>query len=943
MLSRTRNEHFLWVANVGLPGFSGEALVDLILSGEKKVKYLSGMKSCFNGQWIALREIRNHHNAALNGRCRCAIQLDEERITPRERPELFLPEWGWTEDHASSGDSSDEEEEKKAPWYAHLILQVKLLNPVYLEQSHQGKCWKLKVEEPYLPEAATLLHALANAVVNPTSQHLLVAGSRLVTREQTRLLTKKRKHHAREQERGMYFFRAENRQVVYTCCRRNCVVDYGCSLEQYDAGRSHAPLFVKMRQQFHSMNRVEQREVLRPRIVNRNARREIVSRHLYLENLVTIRDYMRQGTFKVVPAPGTLRRVCHRFFTWAFGISNNKIDQPTVLDQEFSVEMAGPRVKSVNDLGASEFIISWLKDYAEGHLHDPSADSVIILYVAKRAQVYAQYEKEFRAGERIRFFPLTADGELMLPSKSYFLRVWRTHPDLKKIVLRKFMKFALCSQCTRIREQKRNCVDAAQKEQLKAVANAHWTFVREERDSYYYRRHQAITAGEDYLSIIIDGADQAAYGLPHFIEKDKDSASAQKLPVYLMGALVHGLGCYAFSYINNVKHGTNIVIECLHRIFCHLLTIKSGRLPRVLFLQVDNTCKQNKNKYMIGYLACMVQWHLFSQVYMSFLPVGHTHEDVDQFFSKIAGHLRTNDAYDRNDIVNAAKDFHPHWAPNDFFCHTDHVENAANISTWLETKLSLFSCHVKSFQQYRIRRPDQACLREVIVQGRARCADLYGDEQRVWKSMDEVPGESTQVLEEEEEEKKIMKIIKTFSICQVFAHVPVPSQLRREVPDAQLARGSERNSDDEDSDDDQEAKQVPEKLTPEQEREVAHRKWVDTVCKGVRKVIDSARGGLAFEGRRQALQDLQKCIALLKSENPLPFHWNVSIYVGVEPPPYRRLAAVSGLGDDLEQEEDEGDEEEDDDEDALASCPPWLINNICVISTEAPPFWAIVK
>ena len=32
-------------------------------------------------------------------------------------------------------------------------------------------------------------------------------------------------------------------------------------------------------------------------------------------------------------------------------------------------------------------------------------------------------------------------------------------------------------------------------------------------------------------------------------------------------------------------------------------------------------------------LACMLQ------IRVNFLPVGHTHEDVDQFFSKISAHL----------------------------------------------------------------------------------------------------------------------------------------------------------------------------------------------------------------------------------------------------------------------------------------------------------------
>jgi len=160
------------------------------------------------------------------------------------------------------------------------------------------------------------------------------------------------------------------------------------------------------------------------------------------------------------------------------------------------------------------------------------------------------------------------------------------------------MKFALCTQCTHIREQKKTNVDPVLKVQLDRVAQAHHLFVREERQSYYYRRSQAILQRDDFLSIIIDGADQAAYALPHFLEKDK-ATSSQKLPVYLMGALVHGRACYAFTYLNNIKHGTNIVIECLHRIFVHQKN-KYGSLPRVLYLQLDNTCKQNKNKFMIA-------------------------------------------------------------------------------------------------------------------------------------------------------------------------------------------------------------------------------------------------------------------------------------------------------------------------------------------------------
>jgi hypothetical protein len=125
---------------------------------------------------------------------------------------------------------------------------------------------------------------------------------------------------------------------------------------------------------------------------------------------------------------------------------------------------------------------------------------------------------------------------------------------------------------------------------------------------------------------VLDGAAQQAYGLPHLLDKDKQTSGDIKMPLFLMGALVHGFNAYLFTYLRNIKHGTNIVIECLHHIFCHILSIKK-HIPPVVFLQLDNTTKQNKNQFMIGWLSCLVAWKVVRKVVVSFLPVGHTHED----------------------------------------------------------------------------------------------------------------------------------------------------------------------------------------------------------------------------------------------------------------------------------------------------------------------------
>ena len=42
--------------------------------------------------------------------------------------------------------------------------------------------------------------------------------------------------------------------------------------------------------------------------------------------------------------------------------------------------------------------------------------------------------------------------------------------------------------------------------------------------------------------------------------------------------------------------------------------------------------------------ACKITVHFVSKVCVNFLPVGHTHEDVDNFFSRIASQLRKTGA-----------------------------------------------------------------------------------------------------------------------------------------------------------------------------------------------------------------------------------------------------------------------------------------------------------
>lgn len=70
---------------------------------------------------------------------------------------------------------------------------------------------------------------------------------------------------------------------------------------------------------------------------------------------------------------------------------------------------------------------------------------------------------------------------------------------------------------------------------------------------------------------------------------------------------------------------------------------------------MDNCARENKNKDVFAYCAFLVQCGLFDRVEVSFLPVGHTHEDIDQLFSVIGRYLRTHDAYTIEDFMRCVK------------------------------------------------------------------------------------------------------------------------------------------------------------------------------------------------------------------------------------------------------------------------------------------------
>ena len=179
-------------------------------------------------------------------------------------------------------------------------------------------------------------------------------------------------------------------------------------------------------------------------------------------------------------------------------------------------------------------------------------------------------------------------------------------------------------------------------------------YVEETRARFNTRCAWARDHPEEVLYINIDGMDQLKTAIPRLPSWSKADDVGVRLTTKLLGAIVYGRGYWGFWSIPEWAASSNLTLTAV----CKILRDVSGRsshdselprtarcLPPRLFLQMDNTARDNKNHYLLGFCAMLLNEGIFQEVEVHFLPVGHTHTDIDQTFSLIGSRLREEGAF----------------------------------------------------------------------------------------------------------------------------------------------------------------------------------------------------------------------------------------------------------------------------------------------------------
>ena len=148
---------------------------------------------------------------------------------------------------------------------------------------------------------------------------------------------------------------------------------------------------------------------------------------------------------------------------------------------------------------------------------------------------------------------------------------------------------------------------------------------RIERQKYHKHRQKSRDNPEKYMTIIIDGMDQAKSNIPNTKTISKSASGLWCLRTHLTGSLLHirsPRGKLAFVFVDLLQwpHDSNLTITVLYNILLDYSQTHS--LSETLYLQLDNTSRENKNRYLIGFCALLVESCVFKKVY-SYVFVTH--------------------------------------------------------------------------------------------------------------------------------------------------------------------------------------------------------------------------------------------------------------------------------------------------------------------------------
>ncbi len=302
----------------------------------------------------------------------------------------------------------------------------------------------------------------------------------------------------------------------------------------------------------------------------------------------------------------------------------------------------------------------WLEVYASSHAE--MSPMKLEAYLPQGRKMFYWHQYIYEQGLSAPKGQVLSGGakgvhlELNHPVASYplFLQAWRVEvPWL--IICKSVSMFVRCGVCEylklMIEQTPRN--QEPLRQALKDRLGSHFRFQSAQRLAQGRVEEECAQSGGSKWFMKIDKMDQKKAVTPTVwsqlatpLFKDLD----RRLVTGLIGSMWHGT-------VHTTHHLRTVFEDCQHgsEMQCsavlmnlHYVALQEGHLPERFHIGADNTYKETKNQTMIWFLVwllCVLDSTRLWSVQLLFLLVGHTHDALDRFFSRVVAALAGHDFF----------------------------------------------------------------------------------------------------------------------------------------------------------------------------------------------------------------------------------------------------------------------------------------------------------
>ena len=267
-----------------------------------------------------------------------------------------------------------------------------------------------------------------------------------------------------------------------------------------------------------------------------------------------------------------------------------------------TVGEAGPRLRLAPMTAA---IQAWNTNFIKFNSEFMPHVCKVHINVASKCEIWRRYQ---------RHMVWRSDDDAM-PTERHFMSVLKGLMGTA-VVIPKVKRFTKCTACTSFDDRIHKSNNPQEVKEIRTQKELHIVMQEDERIKYYHHRSKSRTNPKDSICMIMDGMDQNKTAILNL--KRNTSATANFTPVKMAVISIlchsHSPYCQTFTFpAQSFPKDSSLTCELLSRAI-KMIKKTMGYLPPTLYLQLDNTGRENKNTTVLNFLASLIARGVFKKV-----------------------------------------------------------------------------------------------------------------------------------------------------------------------------------------------------------------------------------------------------------------------------------------------------------------------------------------